>query len=1205
MRPGWKIPVIKLQVVAGRTLFCTGLLLASILCVPAVAQGQTRAGSEADLLRRDEIQQELGLSETQKTQLSEVAASGNPGREIFDPFLQRMKEEKDEAARTKIREEMQAAVAAAKEGVSGKALALLDSRQLKLLRTIYIREAGVRALSDARVAADLGLTDEQKKQLEALSAQRREASAALGFNATEEQRATFTKEWDDKYQSVLTAEQKTKWTEQAGPQAAAVAAVPGAVAAPGAPMVPAAGGAAAYDPQAQGAAPPGAVVVSSFGAAAVPGERAEKLSFNMRYAPWDQVLQDFAAAGGYTLDITQLPTGTFTHIDSAEYTISQAMDIINGYLQRKGYTLVVKDNFLVCVNVDRTIPPNLIRDISVDDLLKVESGARTIGENEIVRIEIPLEKLDVGVMAQEVEQLLGPLGTMTAFTQTGTLIIADTGANLRRIKSYVDSALGRMEDELVFKSYYLEHIAVEEAEFMLLAQFGMRQGVTNVSSGAGGDRRGGSPQPQAPARTNTLQVFSDTRTNSLLVTAAPDQQKLVEEIIRTLDVDKDPKGNPLDGTDRRGPYLKVYKVSGRADQVAQSIDAMLPGVVVNEDGQAGTVHIFGTTKQHDQVAEWVKSFSEGTGASGSVAVIPLVKMDPLTAAATLRNLFIAEGNAAPTVETDLYGNRIIVKGTAAQVEQIRQVLRDLGEEGTGQRNKGEGGPIRRYSLRGRDPSEFFEYLQKEWQSAEKSSIRIVVPAKSGPIRDLKTPSGSLQSDEPSSEVPAGEAPAPGTTGERQPTTTYRGRGPGAGGIRKETFYYPVRQEAAAAPQLPPRQVAQDESTAGVPDIQIVVDGDDLLLLSKDEDALDRLEEMMDFLQESIPFRTRWTVFYLQASDATETAGLLEQLMPSSSVTSTAADSSFSLSSMFSPITQSVSSMTGLSGLGANPQTLRIIPDPRANCLYITGPQAAVDEAESLLRVLDSNEMPESLRELQPRRLAVQHADVDEVVTIVNDAFKPYMEPAGGRGQQNNPLAAMFGGGNSGGRGARSEPTGVQMTVAVDRQNSTLIISSSEALFQKVKSLVDEVDQTAQQANRTVRVVQLQHSDAATVQRSLTSLFPRVTTSSTRPSSSSSSSSSSQGGAGGSGSNTPGSPGQQSQDPFQQMMMDRMRQRGGDTGGGGRGGFSPFGGGGSPFGGGGGSPFGGGGSPFGGGGFGGRGGGGFGGRGGGGGGGGGR
>ncbi|MFM7921013.1 MAG: hypothetical protein ACKPJJ_12365, partial [Planctomycetaceae bacterium] len=126
--------MIKLPVVVGRTLLCTGLLLGVLVCSPAVVRAQSRAGSEADLLRRDEIQQELGLSETQKTQLSEAAATGNPGREIFDPFLQRMKEEKDEAARTKIREEMQAAVAAAKQGVSGKSLALLDSRQLKLLR---------------------------------------------------------------------------------------------------------------------------------------------------------------------------------------------------------------------------------------------------------------------------------------------------------------------------------------------------------------------------------------------------------------------------------------------------------------------------------------------------------------------------------------------------------------------------------------------------------------------------------------------------------------------------------------------------------------------------------------------------------------------------------------------------------------------------------------------------------------------------------------------------------------------------------------------------------------------------------------------------------------------------------------------------------------------------------------------------------------
>jgi len=237
----------------------------------------------------------------------------------------------------------------------------------------------------------------------------------------------------------------------------------------------------------------------------------------------------------------------------------------------------------------------------------------------------------------------------------------------------------------------------------------------------------------------------------------------------------------------------------------------------------------------------------------------------------------------------------------------------------------------------------------------------------------------------------------------------------------------------------------------------------------------------------------------------------------------------------------------------------------------------VDEAESLLRVLDSNNMPESLRELQPRRIQLEYADIDEVVSIVNDAFKPYMEPAGGRAAQNNPLAQMFGGGGGGGQGGRNEPQGVQMTVAVDRQNSTLVISSSEALFTKVKTLIEETDKAAKDANRTVRVVQLKNSEASMVQQSLTSLFPRVTSSASRPSSSGGSSGGSNSGNGQSSGGDTRSPAPQAQDPIQQMMMDRMRQRGGQGSSPFGGGMSPFGGGASPFGGGRGgfSPFGGG------------------------------
>ena len=1129
--------------------------------LPDSVFGQTAVGTEVDLLRQDEVLQQLGLTEMQTQKMEEASKSGSVPREFFAPYLERMKGKTEEEKKL-IRDEMNQAVLKGKNDSGMQALVVLDSRQLKLLRSLYIAKAGIRALTDPRVAADLDLTDEQKTQLAELNTQRAETATQLGFSATPEQTAAFQQEWEEKFLAVLNPEQKGTWTVQSADSAALpVTAISGESADSGsASMV---GNSAESDTP-----PPGAQVVSSFGGSADAAERnqlVEIWSFNFRYAPWEQVLQDFAVGAGYTLDMAQVPHGTFSHIDGKEYTVDQTLDIMNGYLQRKGFTLVRKDGFLVCVNVSAEggVPNILVPDISLEQLIaKDESGHYKVGENELVRVQFLLKRVDTGVMATEVEALTGPLARMTALTQSGILIISDTGSNLRKINAFIETAMENTTPDLMFKSYPLTKIAAEEAEYMLLAQFGMRQGagaVPNVSAAAGGDRRG-SPPPPAASQTSSLKVMADIRTNSLFVTGSKDDHVLVEEIIKAIDTDEIP--NPQFGSS--GPFLRVYKVSGRADQAALSINAMMPGVVVNEDNAASTVHIFGTAKQHQQISEWVEAFATGSGAAGSVAVIPLVKMDPLTAAATLKSLFLSEGTSAPTVETDLYGNRIIVKGTATQVDQIKQVLKELGEDGTGIRAQGEGGTMRRYSLRGRDPAEFMPYLEREWANNEQTPIRIVVPPKSGPIHDLKTPSKSAPPATRQRNNAAEEAT------EEVPSTTQTKPG---SGLRKKSGYIVVRRQDEANSDAPTADAQiPDESVPQGPfdGIQIVVDGDDLLLLYKDEDALDRLEETMDFLQQSIPYRTRWTVFYLQASDATEASALLEQLIPSSSVTSTAASTGFSLGSMFRPITDSVSSMTGLSGIGPNPQTLRIIPDLRSNSLFVTGPQSLVDEAEKLLTVLDSNDIPESLREMQPRQLPVEYADIDEVANMVKEVFKPYTEPPANR-QQNNPLAALMGGG--GGSSGKNETNGVQMTIGVDRQTSSLVISSSEALFLKVQTLVEETDERAKVAKPTVRYVQLQHTDATMVQNSLSSMFSRVSASATRTSRSDSSGDNSSG-ANSSNNQTPPNP---------------FSQRGG-TGANPFGGSNPFGGT-SPFGGI--NPFGGGGggSPLGGGGFGGRGGGG--------------
>ena len=82
-------------------------IFASAELPTAIGQDTSRLGSELDLLRNAELVQQLGLSQSQQDAIAEAAKGGAPGREVFDPFLQRMKETADEAERTKIREEMQ------------------------------------------------------------------------------------------------------------------------------------------------------------------------------------------------------------------------------------------------------------------------------------------------------------------------------------------------------------------------------------------------------------------------------------------------------------------------------------------------------------------------------------------------------------------------------------------------------------------------------------------------------------------------------------------------------------------------------------------------------------------------------------------------------------------------------------------------------------------------------------------------------------------------------------------------------------------------------------------------------------------------------------------------------------------------------------------------------------------------------------------
>ena len=1091
--------------------------------------GPSRGG---DLLRQSQqeaVQVELKITDAQKQKLTELSEkSREGGREAMGAVMSKMRSAETDEQRDKIREEMQQVMEKQRAATEAELKKILTPQQVQRLEQLALHSQGVMALADEKVAGNLGLAKPQQDQVQALMEEygnkrseiwEKLRSRELEREQADEQNEALKKEYETKIAAVLNPQQAEAWGKKLGPPPQVTAetseaAKAGSAAQPAAtPMAPVASQPTVTTPVVgapmPGATPPAAPatpaavdagpapeVVASFDAAQSSAEKdkadqtaktidaksekpekpvakrpdvkldpsARRLSFNFRYAPWSDVLQMFAEVAGLTLDLSDVPPGTFNYFDARQYTPTEALDVLNGYLLRRGYLMVHRDEFLVVVNIDQGIPPNLVPFVRPDDL-----AAR--GRNELMTVVFPLEGITPDEAATEVQQLIGPQGKVVPLAKSNRLVVTDIGTNLRRIHELLQA-------------------------------------------------------------------------------------------------------------------------------------------------------------------------SSGSSGSSSVAVIELSYLDPVAVAGTLKSLFAADGNSMPAIEADLYGQRLMVRGTPDQVVQVKSILAQLGEDGTSDDPQSVNrGPVRRIRLGGRDPQQMLKLIEKAWGDAGRNPIRVIIPAaqpfegeqklpaeepsvrppasreeqapppRSQPeagdrdtrtevdvpaqrrtpvfvtsqVRQIseqteKTPAAPAEqkpvapapaakpaaeqpavekpaAEQPAVEKPAAEKPAVEKPAAEKPAVETKPAAPKPAAqapaqpapveskpvekapIEKAPVGDPAPQKPAAKPQPAPQNSP----------ITITFSGDELIIASDDPQALDQMELLVESLAQAVKPQTNWTIFYLSSADANEAATMLGKLFPSSSVTASTIGNTGTLgnlSSGLSSVGRGLMDFTGLSSLGATADQLLIIPEVRSNALFVTGPPDLVRQVEDVLKILDASELPQQLRDRIPKMIPVEYADVDEVAQIVRDVYSVELNPP--RSQNNdrggNPFAMLMGRGRDGGD-SRTEQ--VKMTLGVDKNTNSLVISASDALYRQVESLVKEVDQAAYEAKRTVRVIHLENTNSQIVQQALGSLLPKVKISTTATSSRSSSSTPQPGTPGQSDSRSGSGPSSdQMRQFFEQRMRERMQQGGG-------------------------------------------------------------
>ena len=1084
------------------------------------------------------FQQEVGLTPDQVQKLQELreASRGDFDR---DEIREKFQNANTDEERAKVREEIGAKFREAEQKFEEQSREVFTDEQRQRYEQVQLRSRGASAFVDSdERAEELGLSKEQREKMQAVRDEAfqkiRETGDWQKFRDPE-----FRGEITDKMLSVMNKEQRAKYDEKIGPE-------------PKYDLFSRGdrnrGGGGGASDRVVGeqfgsrrdfdtSAPEGATSVMDIGrgprtvqtepsvgegpavdavAAEVPAAPSpETMSFNFRYAAWEDVLKIFADFADLTLDPGPVPPGTFNYYDDGEYTATQALDILNGYLLQRGYVLVRRNRFLIVANIDDGIPPNLVPDVPLAEL-------PDRGENELVRVILPLERGDAREAVGEVGPLLGPQGEAAALSATNSVVIRDTGGNVRRI---VD-LLANLGAEVLFEQIPLKFLDAYDAAQTVRLQLGLPPLIQNVSQGSGredGRDDGGDSE---------LSVTPDVRTQTLLVTAPPVQMRVVKEILAAVDVDEDALGNKLERGSSKPVFESFAMKNADAGEVAKTLEAMFPGSVVNEDRRAKTVQVYAPPDQVERIRGMIDSI-DGTEISDTVStVIPLTRMDPLGVSLTLNNMFIADGDNAPVIEADTLGRRLLIRATPEQVTEIKSLLTQLGEDGTGERTQA--GTLRTMSLGGRDPEEFLPLLERLWNSRDTQPIRVVRPGRA-PIVERAQASARDPRGGGASDGGGGSSLLDGVPGASGGDEVF-----GPNGMRLEDLIglpgvpnFAVRDDAdaengtpeppavddaldalfgdapPAAPEAPAADAPVEPAVAPPPavpaappadpdaPVSVSAVGGQLILYSENQDKLNELEDLVSRLGQAIPPRTQWTVFMLERADATETAELLDSLIPAASVSGMGSDGTMlgTMASGLSSFGGSLMDMTGVSGIGGA-TALRIIPDTRANALYVQGPADGLRQVEELLRQIDAPK-PDTLRDRKARAIKVEYADVVEVADIVRELYKEQTADGigsmagmfGGRGGRGggNPLAMLMGGG---GDDDQDGPQ-VKLSIAVDNRTGRLLVSAPDDLFREIESVVEDLDRAAKDANRSVQFFTLRDANAGSVTASLGAMMPRV------------------------------------------------------------------------------------------------------------------
>ena len=797
-----------------------------------------------------------------------------------------------------------------------------------------------------------------------------------------------------------------------------------------------------------------------------------KVRFNFTGQAWLDVLQWLADISGMSLDWQELPSDYLNLVTQRSYTVEEARHVINRHLAVRGYSLLHQGEVLTVVNLKKLDPAMVPR---------VEPSALDDRDpSEFVKVSFSLDSLLAEVLVEELKPMLSPCGRLVALAGTNRLEAIDAAGNLREIRDVLTHEQSPGGRNLRVREFALQYARATE----VLEQLQILLAIESKSSGPKGpmsheqiqqmmqqqhqqqqqmmqEMQNRDPnKAKTPPKTKVeINLVANSRRNSIVAHAPPDKMAIIEQTVKTLDVQVDNGQSLLASL----PRMQVYRLAAIDPEplvkTLQEVGNLDPKTRLQIDKPNKSIIAYATLADHATIRAVVEKL-DGTGRR--FEVIPLRRLEADYVAGTVgflitggkekkkesRSPFFGWGDSGSRpqqtdekpnefrVDADIEYNRLLLWANDVEIAEVQNLLVKLGEIPSDGKNAG---TVRMLDVTpGKETDQWLERVRAAWPSVGRNPL--VVPP---PEEPPKTP-------------PAKEPPKPSTL--PKSTSTQR--------WDSYVRWAELRTEAA-----PEGQAAAKPSAEAAPiTISRLPDGR-LMISSNDVQALDQLEELMGQL--TPPGRIDYKIFRLKYAWAYGVAMNLKDVFKE--------DDKEGRRNPF---------MWWDNGSGreesdkgqrlSKRRPLKIISDADTNSILVQG--ADPGQLRKIQDIIDFYDRPDptdakSVRKTQTIRL--RFAQAKTVADTIKDVYRDLLsanDKALQGGQQNQRPSRnytfVFGDSASGGSEQRAPTFKGLLSVGVDEMSNTLIISAPVFLFEDVTRLIDELDQASEPVQMTVQVLRI-------------------------------------------------------------------------------------------------------------------------------------